>query len=109
MSPYDERTPRVSSPDVERASAASAGEPLPDAAILYGFILTLPPETARPAVRALLAPGPFEDHAPRAIRARYYRYEFTRLGQPTRAWWKRTLVGEYLPPLVRDDLRAMNP
>jgi len=61
------------------------------------------------AVRALLAPGPFEDHAPRAIRARYYRYEFTRLGQPTRAWWKRTLVGEYLPPLVRDDLRAMNP
>src|SRR2546426_1012299 len=56
-----------------------------------------------PAVRALLAPGPFEDHPPRAIRARYYRYEFTRLGEPTRAWWRRTLVGEYLPPLVRAD------
>ncbi len=60
-----------------------------------------------PAVRALLAPGPFEDRPPRAIRARYYRYEFTRLGEPTRAWWKRTLVAEYLPPLVRDDPRLL--
>jgi hypothetical protein len=60
-----------------------------------------------PAARALLAPGPFEDHPPRAIRARYYRYEFTRLGEPTPAWWKRALVGEYLPPLVRDDPRLL--
>ena len=59
------------------------------------------------AVRALLAPGPFEDHPPRAMRARYYRYEFTRLGEPTHAWWKRTLVSEYLPVLSRDDPRLV--
>jgi hypothetical protein len=55
------------------------------------------------AVRGLLAPGPFEAHPPRAIRARYYRYEMTRLGEPTRDYWKRTLVGEYMRPLTRDD------
>jgi hypothetical protein len=57
------------------------------------------------AARALLAPGPFEDHPPRALRARYYRYEFTRWGERTRAWWKRTLVSDYLPSLTRDDPR----
>src|SRR2546425_897508 len=59
------------------------------------------------ATRALLAAGPFEDRPPRAVRARYYRYEFTRLGEPTRAWWKRTLASEYLPALVRDDPRLV--
>jgi hypothetical protein len=53
--------------------------------------------------RGLLAPGPFEEHPPRAIRARYYRYRMTRFGDPTRDWWKRTYVGEYLRPLSRDD------
>jgi hypothetical protein len=57
------------------------------------------------AVRALMAPGPFQDRPPRALRARYYRYEFTRWGEATDAWWKRTLVGEYLPVLTRDDPR----
>ena len=42
-------------------------------------------------------------HPPRAIRALYYRYQMTRLGQPTRDVWKRTLEGEYLPALTRDD------
>jgi hypothetical protein len=58
-------------------------------------------------VRALLAPGPFEDRPPRAIRAQYYRYAFTRPGDTTGAWWKRTLVGEYLPVLTRDDPRLL--
>jgi lipase maturation factor len=48
-------------------------------------------------VRGLLAPGPFEDQPPKWIRARYYRYEFTAPGEP--GWWRRTLVGESLPPL----------
>jgi hypothetical protein len=59
-----------------------------------------------PAVRGLLAPGAFEDHPPRLIRARYYRYAFTRPGEGT-GWWRRTLVGDYLPPLSRDDLAAL--
>jgi lipase maturation factor len=48
------------------------------------------------AVRGLLAPGPFPDRPPRWIRGRYYRYQFTTGGEPG---WRRTLVGEYLPPL----------
>jgi hypothetical protein len=59
------------------------------------------------ATRALLVSGPFEDRPPRAVRARYYRYEFTRLGEPTRAWWNRKLVAEYLPAVARDDPRLL--
>ncbi len=55
------------------------------------------------ALGLLAADGPFRDHPPRFIRARLYHYEFTRLGVPTKAWWRRTLVGEYAPPLSRDD------
>jgi hypothetical protein len=50
-------------------------------------------------VRGLLAPGPFADHPPRWIRARYYLYQFTAPGEP--GWWRRTLVSESLPPLSR--------
>jgi len=60
-----------------------------------------------PATRGLLAPGPFADRPPRAVRALYYRYELTRLGEPHRDWWKRTLVSDYLPPLTRDDPRLV--
>ena len=57
--------------------------------------------------RRLLSPGPFEDRPPRAIRALYYRYEMTRLGEPTHDFWKRTPAGAYLPPLTRDDPRLL--
>jgi hypothetical protein len=57
--------------------------------------------------RALLAPGPFEDRPPRAVRAKYYRYELADPGDPSRAWWKRTFVSEYLPALERDDPRLV--
>jgi hypothetical protein len=35
------------------------------------------------------------------VRARLYRYRFTTRQERRRtgAWWVRTLVGEYLPPL----------
>jgi len=54
---------------------------------------------------SLLATDPFPDAPPRHIRARLYRYEFAPPGDPTGAWWKRTLVGEWLPPLSADDPR----
>jgi hypothetical protein len=57
-----------------------------------------------PQTRALLAPGAFQDHPPRWIRARYYRYQFTGWGET--AWWRRTLVDEYLPPLSADSFSA---
>ena len=51
---------------------------------------------------SLLANDPFPEGPPRWIRARLYRYEFAAGND---AWWTRTLVGEWLPPLSVDDLR----
>jgi len=53
----------------------------------------------------LLATNPFPDAPPRHIRARLYRYEFAPPGDPSGAWWKRTLLDEWLPPLSADDPR----
>lgn len=50
-------------------------------------------------VQALLNYNPFPDKPPQLIRARLFRYEFTtpeeRKG--TGDWWKRSVIGEYLP------------
>ncbi len=54
---------------------------------------------------SLLANDPFPDAPPRYIRARRYRYEFVPPGDPSGAWWKRTLLDEWLSPLSADDLR----
>jgi hypothetical protein len=54
-----------------------------------------------PSVLALFAKNPFPDAPPRFVRARLYRYQFTRFGEP--GWWKRELIGEYLRPMRRDD------
>ena len=56
-------------------------------------------------VLGLLANDPFPDHPPRTIRARLYRYAFAAPGAPDHAWWRRTLVGEWLPPLSTNDVR----
>lgn len=48
----------------------------------------------------LLAHDPFPGAPPVYVRALRYRYRFTtwRELRTTGAWWRRTLVGEYLPP-----------
>jgi Lipase maturation factor len=56
---------------------------------------------ADPWARTLLADDPFGDDPPRWIRIELYRYQFAPLGD--RAWWTRTLVGEWLPPVSIDD------
>ena len=56
-------------------------------------------------VMRLLANDPFPDAPPRFVRALFYRYQFAEPGNPEHAWWKRTLVGTWLPPLSRDDPR----
>jgi len=58
---------------------------------------------ADPALRALLATDPFGDTPPRRVRAQLYRYEFAPPDDPSGAWWRRTLVGTWLPPLRADD------
>ncbi len=49
----------------------------------------------------LLRQNPFPDRPPHFIRVMYYRYQFTNWQErkETGAWWKRTLIGEYLPPV----------
>ncbi|MBI2992692.1 MAG: lipase maturation factor family protein [Gammaproteobacteria bacterium] len=52
-------------------------------------------------VLALLEPGPFADAPPVAVRARFYRYQFTTSAErrSNGNWWKRELVAEYYPPV----------
>jgi hypothetical protein len=49
----------------------------------------------------LLRTDPFPNSQPKFIRARYYQYNFTSASarKETGAWWSRTLLGEYLPPV----------
>ncbi len=49
----------------------------------------------------LLRHNPFPDRPPHFVRAQIYRYRFStwRERRETAAWWHRTLVSEYLPPL----------
>ena len=53
----------------------------------------------------LLRCNPFPESPPRYVRAQLYRYRFTTWDElrRDRAWWHRTLVGQYLPPLTRKD------
>ena len=53
-----------------------------------------------PAVTRLLKTNPFAAEPPRYLRAEIYDYEFTSPAERRRtgAWWKRSLVGFYLPP-----------
>jgi lipase maturation factor len=56
---------------------------------------------------ALLGPNPFPDAPPLYVRAAYYRYEFAPPGDPDGAWWRRTYLGEWLPPLGASDPRLL--
>lgn len=56
-----------------------------------------------PATLKLLRTNPFPTTPPTCLRARLYRYHLTdwRDRRKTRAWWHRTLVGDYLPPVAK--------
>ena len=54
------------------------------------------------ATLGLIANHPFPAAPPRHIRAVLYRYEFAPPGDVNGAWWKRTPVGLWLPPLAVD-------
>jgi hypothetical protein len=59
--------------------------------------------------RGLFANDPFAEEPPRYIRAELYEYRFTRFGDGTDAWWTRTRVASYFPPLSLDDLSPRKP
>ena len=58
-----------------------------------------------PGALSLLSTNPFPGEPPRYVRAAYYRYEFAPPGDPDGAWWRRTYLGEWIPPLTGDDPR----
>ncbi|BBX64650.1 membrane protein [Mycobacterium saskatchewanense] len=55
-----------------------------------------------PATLRLLRHNPFPESPPRHVRARLYEYRFTtwRELRAERAWWHRTLIGAYVPPMA---------
>ncbi|BCR06767.1 membrane protein [Desulfuromonas versatilis] len=57
------------------------------------------------ATLALLRANPFPEAPPRFLRARYYLYRFTTRAERRQSgcWWRRELVGEFLPPLSLED------
>ncbi|RPF44661.1 lipase maturation factor [Streptomyces sp. Ag109_G2-6] len=56
-----------------------------------------------PSLLKLLRDNPFPTAPPTFLRARLYRYRFTSRRErcDTGAWWQRTLVADYLPPVTR--------
>jgi hypothetical protein len=61
-----------------------------------------------PQTLSLISLNPFPEKPPRFIRAQYYRYEFAPPSDLSGEWWKRTLLGPWLPPLSADDPRLLN-
>jgi hypothetical protein len=61
------------------------------------------------ATLKLLRRNPFPDRPPALVRARLFRYRFTTRAErrATGAWWSRTPVAEYLPPLALDETGAL--
>jgi hypothetical protein len=61
------------------------------------------------ATLKLLRSNPFPDEPPVLVRARLYRYRFTSRAErrETGAWWARTLVAMWLPPLALDSTGAL--
>jgi hypothetical protein len=61
-------------------------------------------------VLRLLRRDPFDGRRPRFVRARYYRYRYTkpRERRETGRWWKRHELGDYLPPVSAEDLERLD-
>jgi hypothetical protein len=58
-----------------------------------------------PLTLSLLASNPFPQHPPHFVRAMLYRYQFAPPGNAQGAWWQRTELGVWLPPMSTDDPR----
>jgi hypothetical protein len=57
---------------------------------------------------SLLERDPFDGARPRFVRAELYLYEFSRPGDASSTYWKRTRLSEWLPPLSVDDPRLLH-
>lgn len=63
-----------------------------------------------PPVTALLAKNPFAQKPPAYIRALLYEYHFSNhaVRRATGAWWTRTYLGVYVPPLSLQNFEGVN-
>ncbi|XP_033630270.1 lipase maturation factor 1-like [Asterias rubens] len=61
-------------------------------------------------VTSLIDHNPFKDgDPPRFVRAQHYRYQYTEIGSKQAqegAWWKRRLIGSYLPEVSLESLES---
>ncbi len=59
------------------------------------------------ATLSLLKTNPFPDHPPIFIRALLYKYNFTTREERSKTgnWWKRKLIGDYLPAVSLKDVK----
>jgi Lipase maturation factor len=60
-----------------------------------------------PGSLSLLSTNPFPDAPPRYVRAAFFKYEFAPPVDASGAWWRRTYLGEWLPPLSAEDPRLL--
>jgi hypothetical protein len=60
------------------------------------------------AMLRLLGRNPFPDSPPMYVRARCYMYKYTSWKErnETHAWWERTLIDDYLPPVRLTDIES---
>lgn len=58
-------------------------------------------------IQALIKTNPFPEKPPKLIRARLLRYEFTTPEErkATGDWWKRSVIGDYLPAVSRPETK----
>ena len=61
-----------------------------------------------PGALSLFGGNPFPEKPPRYIRAVLYRYKFAPPGNPEGDWWKREVLGLWLPPLSINDPRLLD-
>ncbi|HEV8545620.1 MAG TPA: lipase maturation factor family protein, partial [Candidatus Limnocylindrales bacterium] len=61
------------------------------------------------ATLRLLRGNPFPDAPPKQIRVRLFRYRFSTWAEwrQTGAWWVRSYVGEYIPPVGHRELARL--
>ena len=54
-------------------------------------------------ILGLLSRNPFPEKPPRFVRAELYEYSFTKPGDRSGNWWRRSYLGPYLRPFSLDD------
>jgi hypothetical protein len=61
------------------------------------------------AMIAMMGENPFREKPPALIRAQFYRYRYTtwKERRETGAWWKRELLGTYIPAVSLETLREV--